>query len=347
MSAEPSASRQSRRQAKLSPDYAHLRAVREEENEFDSDAEPFGETHSNPAFAASEEVPEASLSEVLVLLHRLSHRIDSIETNQQHSAPPDPRAQPAEPTGTDPVDEHPLAPARASRRRSAPENSFVNHPDVRHRIAAGYEAQAPSALASLQPHVYFFNDEISRTLAGTRFSAKLSEYRLTCVNGFFLSCANQALLEVMEAIDTVSPDVRSSLSEIYNTYMAIENIMRDRKTFLATQNDPNATQVMRAFSDTILRNRFEADFAAYGASADSVRSYDSFTDQVARSRLWATAKAEAQRELEAGNPRANSNPDKPPNPRPDAGRGKDKDKGKYREKGKQGADTEKADKADK
>ena len=152
MSAEPSASRQSRRQAKLSPDYAHLRAVREEENEFDSDAEPFGETHSNPAFAASEEVPEASLSEVLVLLHRLSHRIDSIETNQQHSAPPDPRAQPAEPTGTDPVDEHPLAPAPASRRRSAPENSFVNHPDVRHRIAAGYEAQAPSALASRFSH---------------------------------------------------------------------------------------------------------------------------------------------------------------------------------------------------
>lgn len=320
---------------------ARLLGSEDSEEEYDADNEVIGEVYANPAFEASEEVPETAISEVVVLLHRLSTRMDRFESAVTQQTP-DLRARPPAPSGpADPVRKRPDAPALLGRRRVSP-NSFVDHTALRHRIAAGYEAQAPSALAPLEPHVYLFNDEVSRSLAGTRFQAKLTEYRLTCTNGFFLSCANQALLEVVEALGSDVPDsVRCRLTEIYNSHAAIENVMRDRKTFLATQNDPSATQAMRAFSDTILRNRFEADLAAYGASSSVVETYDTFTDQVAKSRIWATAKAEAMREIESGKPRLNPNPDKAPNPNPNAGRGKP-GKGKDREKGK-GADAEKAD----
>ena len=314
------------------------------ENDFDEDANQ-SEFFSNAAFEASEEVPEATLSEVVVLLQRMSHRIDSLERAKDQQQPQDPRARPRASPVTDPVGDQPNAPGPSSRRQSDPGPSYVNHGSLRQRIATGYEAQAPSPLAPLRPHMYMFNDEISRSLTGTRFSAKLTEYRFTCVNGFFISCANQALLELVETLDSIPVEVvRARLSKIYNTHSAIESLLRDRKTFLATQNDPSATQAMRAFADTILRNRFEADFAAYGASADSVETYDVFTEQVARSRLWATAKAEAQRELEAGRQRSFPPSDKPtPAPNPNASRGQQgKGKGKDKEKAK-GADSEKTD----
>ena len=120
--------------------------------------------------------------------------------------------------------------------------------------------------------MYQFHDEITRALTGTRFQAKLTEYRVACVNGFFLSCANVALLELIQEIEEGSPE-RARLVEMYNTYRVLEDLMRDRKTLLATRSDPNASDTMVAFADNCLSTRFENDIASYGPSAEAITSF--------------------------------------------------------------------------
>ena len=252
--------------------------------------------HTNTAFEISEEVPQVSTADLLVALNRLSVRFDSLEEavetrTQQH---PEPRQQGPSQRGIAPNDDDSDATAIVSRRAPAP--SFVDHARFRHRIATGFEQQSPSPHSDPRPHVYNFDDAVSRSLIGTKFTAKLQEYRLVCVNGFFLSCANAALLDLVEALVPGSAEHTAAV-QIYNSLSVLEDIGRDRKTFLACLSDPNSSESMRAYANTILRTRFEGDLAVHGASGSANENFTDWQQQVIKSTIYASAKVQAEKNV--------------------------------------------------
>lgn len=306
----PAAIRASRRQAGRSPVGSEdgLSEISEEASEPSSPTAlsvqcgqgSASAAHTNAALEISEEVPQVSTADLLVALNRLStglsalsEKVVSLEEtrSQQH---PEPRQQVPPQRGIAPNDDDIDSTAIVSRRAPAP--SFVDHARFRHRIATGFEQQSPSPHADPRPHVYNFDDAVSRSLIGTKFTAKLQEYRLVCVNGFFMSCANAALLEVVESLVPGSSE-HTALAQVYNSFSVLEDLGRDRKTFLACLSDPSSSESMRAYANTILRTRFESDLAVHGASGSANENFNDWQQQVVKSTIYAAAKVQAEKNV--------------------------------------------------
>ena len=302
MASGQSATRQSRRIAGEEPADPDDSSVSDGSQQSDSPKCNQGPgTALNHTFEPSEEAPRVSNAELLVHLSKLSERLDRIETTQGSAQQPSNGPQIRLPHEGEARSRRENDSHQVVLPRSAPPPAFVDHASYRHRIKTGFEQQAPSALADLRPHVYSFEDGTTRYLAGTKFSAKLQEYRLCCINGFFLSCSNAALLEVVQTLESdAPPDPRSlhtALVQICNSLSVLEDLGRDRKTFLAVLSDPNSTESMRAYANTILRTRFDGDLAVHGASGPVQDNFGDYQQQVIKSTIYVSAKAQAERNV--------------------------------------------------
>ena len=72
------------------------------------------------------------------------------------------------------------------------EQRFVGHTYYRHKIVEGFAQRQPSDLAPSKPGYFNIDDQVSRSLADTKFSAKRQEYQVTVANAFFAAIANEA-----------------------------------------------------------------------------------------------------------------------------------------------------------
>ena len=79
------------------------------------------------------------------------------------------------------------------------EQRFVDHTYYRHKIGEGFSQRQPSDLASSKPGYFNIDDQVSRGLADTKFSAKRQEYQVTVANAFFAAVANEAQKDAIEA----------------------------------------------------------------------------------------------------------------------------------------------------
>ena len=233
-----------------------------EQGAFEAQGAPGSSTaFDNATFGASQEDPTVPPHQLAAILGQLNSRLQDLDRKvedlaQHQQPPPDLREQqPPQQGGAYSAETTASATHPSKGKGKAPAApSFVDHAFFRSHIREGFESQRPSKLAACRPHMYQIHDEITRALTGIRFQAKLTEYRVTCVNGFFLSCANAALLELIQEIEEGSPE-RARLVKMYNTYTVLEDLMRDRKTLLATRSDPNASDTMVAFADNCLSTR--------------------------------------------------------------------------------------------
>ena len=296
MASGQSATRQSRRIAGEDPADPDDSSVSDGSQQSDSPKCNQGSgTALNHTFEPSEEAPRVSNAELLVHLSKLSERLVRIEATQGSAQRPSNGPQIRLPHEGEARSRRENDSHQVVLPRSAPPPAFVDHASYRHRIKTGFEQQSPSALADLRPHVYSFEDGTTRYLAGTKFSAKLQEYRLCCINGFFLSCSNAALLEVVQKLESdAPPDPRSlhtALVQICNSLSVLEDLGRDRKTFLAVLSDPNSTESMRAYANTILRTRFDGDLAVHGASGPVQDNFGDYQQQVIKSTIYVSANA--------------------------------------------------------
>jgi hypothetical protein len=64
-------------------------------------------------------------------------------------------------------------------------DDFVSHGYCRDLIAEGFDKRSPSRLASNKPAYFPIDDSVTRTLTGSKYSAKAAECNITVANAFF------------------------------------------------------------------------------------------------------------------------------------------------------------------
>ncbi len=79
------------------------------------------------------------------------------------------------------------------------EQRFVDHTYYRQKIGEGFAQRQPSDLATSKPAYFNIDDQVSRSLADTKFSAKRQEYSVTVANAFFAAIVNEAQKDDIEA----------------------------------------------------------------------------------------------------------------------------------------------------
>ena len=155
-------------------------------------------------------------------------------------------------------------------------SDYLSHAYYREEIETGYERQRPSKHADNKPHTYQIDDEVTRSLANSKFTAKLSEYTFTCCHGFFLSCCHAALLEPYSAIEGDEKELALELvRKIANTVGQLQDMERDRKLYLALNSDPNANAERKEFARTVLAPKFQPNIAAWGGVSLGQRQFRS------------------------------------------------------------------------
>ena len=180
-------------------------------------------------------------------------------------------------------------------------SDYLSHAYYREEIETGYERQRPSKHADNKPHTYQIDDEVTRSLANSKFTAKLSEYTFTCCHGFFLSCSHAALLEAYSAIEADEKELALELvRKIANTVGQLQDMERDRKLYLALNSDPNANAERKEFARTVLAPKFQPNIAAWGGSRSANASFAAWEDDVERARRFASAKALANQRFLRG-----------------------------------------------
>ena len=182
---------------------------------------------------------------------------------------------------------------------------FTPHEFYSHYIKPGFSNRGPLYCNTNKPHVFRFTDSVTRALTGTKYQAKLTEYMLVSNYGYFTSCANAEMLAALEEIEDLRlpPDAQNAICALrrsFKSHLQIEDMLRERLFFLATQSDPEASVEDKDFNTHVVRYRFQPDPRDQGMPSDLQEDYENYKRQVALSRAHQAAKAEAKRQLSSG-----------------------------------------------
>ena len=182
---------------------------------------------------------------------------------------------------------------------------FTPHEFYWQYIDKGFADRRPLYCNIDKPHVYRFDDPVTRALTGTKYSAKLSEYMLISNYGYFVACANAEMFTAVDEIENTmlsgenSPAIQA-LRRVLSTYKEIEELLRERIFFLATQSDPAATTEDKDFNNHVARYFFQPDPRDQGMPSRLKEHYDNYKRQVAQARANQAAKEEAKRQIKGG-----------------------------------------------
>ena len=97
-------------------------------------------------------------------------------------------------------------------------------------------------MAPNKPAYFPVDNPVTRTLAASKYSAKVKEYSITVANAFFASLTRAALDAAIAAAN--EGDQKSSLNlptQVSNNMAAIEDTRRDRMLYLDLTSDPNSS----------------------------------------------------------------------------------------------------------
>ena len=179
---------------------------------------------------------------------------------------------------------------------------YVPHVAYRDMIEEGFERKAPRLLTSNKPAYYAIDDSVTRSLATSKYSAKLTEYSLTVANAFFASVFHSATSDGNAALQwgAIRP-AKNIFGQLENSQAVFKDLLRDRMFFLTLTSDPNASATQRDFAHNVLKNEFNPAVQNLGGSAKSNKSYADYEKSFLKVTQFASAKASANRHLSSAN----------------------------------------------
>ena len=105
------------------------------------------------------------------------------------------------------------------------------------------------------------------------------------------------------SVSQVPPEAQNAICALrrsFKSHLQIEDMLRERLFFLATQSDPEASVEDKDFNTHVVRYRFQPGPRDQGMPSDLQEDYENYKRQVALSRAHQAAKAEAKRQLSTG-----------------------------------------------
>ena len=239
--------------------------------------------------------------QLATLLSQLSCKLDTFISKTQpgeagpsevrHSAPPRKEEEPIDVYSSDDDEEF---------YHEAPSGDYVPHALYRSRIGAGFAKRSPPDLAPDKPEYYTIDDQVTRHLASSKYSAKLTEYNLTVSQAFFSAIVLEAAKDACSAhADGDDKAVGILLHQIVNNLSVTTDLQKDRMFFLEVSSDPNAPCNKKDFAHDILRNNFVPSVREHGVSDTTAREFAHYEGQRRKAILGASAKAAAHRHLAA------------------------------------------------
>jgi hypothetical protein len=178
------------------------------------------------------------------------------------------------------------------------EQRFVDHTYYRHKIGEGFSQRQPSDLAPSKPGYFNIDDQVSRSLSDTKFSAKRQEYQVTVANAFFAAVANEAQKDAIEAFQAGNHTAALKLfKQVSANLKAASDMQGDRMLFLNINSDPGATSKQKSFANDILRSEFTPGVTDRGGSSNTQRKFQLYEEQCLKATIGASAKAQANRHL--------------------------------------------------
>jgi hypothetical protein len=203
------------------------------------------------------------------------------------------------------------------------EQRFVDHTYYRHKIGEGFSQRQPSDLASSKPGYFNIDDQVSRSLADTKVSAKRQEYQVTVANAFFAAVANEAQKDAIEAFQAGNHRAALKLfKQVSANLKAAADMQGDRMLFLNINSDPGATSKQKSFANDILRNEFTPGVTDRGGSSSTQRKFQLYEEQCLKATIGASAKAQANKHLGTGSYGASGAGTIPKPKKPAEGKGK-------------------------
>ena len=203
------------------------------------------------------------------------------------------------------------------------EQRFVDHTYYRHKIGEGFSHRQPSDLAPSKPGYFNIDDQVSRSLSDTKFSAKRQEYQVTVANAFFAAVANEAQKDAIEAFQAGNHTAALKLfKQVSANLKAASDMQGDRMLFLNINSDPGATSKQKSFANDILRNEFTPGVTDRGGSSSTQRKFQLYEEQCLKATIGASAKAQANRHLGTGSYGASGAGTIPKPKKPAEGKGK-------------------------
>ncbi len=178
------------------------------------------------------------------------------------------------------------------------EQRLVDHTYYRHRIGEGFSQRQPADLASSKPGYFNIDNQVSRSLADTKFLAKRQEYQVTVANAFFAAIANEAQKDAIEAFEAGNHRAALKLfKQVSANLRAASDMQGDRMIFLNINSDPGATSKQKSFANDILRNELTPGVTDRGGSSITQRKFRLYEEQCLKATIGASAKAQANRHL--------------------------------------------------
>ena len=203
------------------------------------------------------------------------------------------------------------------------EQRFVDHTYYRHKIGEGFSQRQPSDLAPSKPGYFNIDDQVSRSLSDTKFSAKRQEYQVTVANAFFAAVANEAQKDAIEAFQAGNHTAALKLfKQVSANLKDASDMQGDRMLFLNINSDPGATSKQKSFANDILRNEFTPGVTDRGGSSNTQRKFQLYEEQCLKATIGASAKAQANRHLGTGSYGASGAGTIPKPKKPAEGKGK-------------------------
>ena len=172
------------------------------------------------------------------------------------------------------------------------EQRFVDHTFYRHKIGEGFAQRRPSDLAPSKPAYFNIDDQVSRSLADTKFSAKRQEYSVTVANAFFAAIANEAQKDAIEAFQAGNYKTALKLfKQVSANLGASSNMQGDRILFLNINSAPGATSKQKSFANDFLRNEFTPRVTDRGGSSSTQKKFQLYEEQCLNAPIGASAKS--------------------------------------------------------
>jgi hypothetical protein len=145
--------------------------------------------------------------------------------------------------------------------------------------------RSTTVISSRQPHIW----------------SKRQEYMITIANAFFTAFTHGAQKDAIEAFEAGAyRTAHKMFKQVKNNLSAAADMQGDRIMFFNINSDPGATLKQESFANDILRNEFTPRVTDRGESASTRRKFELYEEQCLKATLGASAKAQANKHLSAG-----------------------------------------------
>lgn len=179
---------------------------------------------------------------------------------------------------------------------------YVDHFLYQPSLRPGFKAVLPEPTAPSEPHIFHFEDAVTRYLEGKKMREALEEYHILVSYGYFLACCNQAQKRAVSALRAEGLlHYAEVLGACLKTSEEIEASLSDRVAYIRlAKSGPSALQDAQATA-AFQRLRFRPHPGALG-SARYVDFISSFESEFARQTILQAAKASAKKPSASAGP---------------------------------------------